>query len=149
MGDKEKPDWTTEEMQKGWQQVDPALRDRSGAQISGKTLGKILESVTDGIPVEKGLDGTIDIFRLPKQTQFVILVKDGVERVEAYDPALHGPLQDIRLMDTTPSQLLDQLQQSDDKAEVPASQQFASVRKGGASRTRWLSDDHPKPKKKQ
>lgn len=145
MGDEYERDWMTDEMQKGWPQVDPELRDQSGAQISGKTEGDIRESAAQGIPIERGLEGTIGIFRIPKQTEFVMEIEDGVQRIVRYDPARHGPLQDIRQMQTSPSELFNQIQQSDDREEIPASQQFSNVRKAGGSRTHWLSNDHPNP----
>ncbi|MEK7543901.1 MAG: hypothetical protein AAB557_03470 [Patescibacteria group bacterium] len=143
--DERAKDWQTTEMKRGWPQVDPEHRDQAGLQISGTSVGNIRESVVHGVPVDKGVLGSREIFRRPEETEFVMVIEHGDERMERYDPARHGPLQDIPRMETSPSELLNQLQQADDREEIPASQQFSNVRKRGASRTLWHPGDHPKP----
>jgi hypothetical protein len=113
--------------------------------ILGRCEGPILDSKHSKI--QKGKGATI--FSDPEQTQFVrVLLVDGNERMEVYNPEKHGEWDAIRDMEITPSQLLEQLM-GFGVEEVNEGQQFQRVRKtkGGASRDHWPVDHHPKTRK--
>ena len=135
------------DMWDGWPQIAFDLWDKPGIHIVGLCTGPIRDVGSRGAEVEQGVGGEHTIFPRPVQTQYVMVLKDGVPRMEVYDRTQHGPIGDIRLMETTPPELLEQLYGDGGTQKIPQGQTFANTRKGGASHTRWGPRHHPKPRR--
>ncbi len=135
-------DAATLEMEDGWPPVDPKLRDEPGAQIRGRSVGRIRNVAKKGATIELP-DGDVVEFPAPVQPQVVVKVENGVLLAERYDLKLHREAMDIPLMETTPVELQEQLFGDSGTQEVSEGQQFSNVRKAGASRKHWLPRHHP------
>ena len=102
---------------------------------------------TRDVEIESG-DDTV-LFRRTESTRFVrVILADGTEAMERYDPTRHGPWGDIPDTGMTPTQLLEDLYGFGDTG-VEQGQQFQRVRKssGGASKTNWPARRHPRVKR--
>ncbi|MBI5449109.1 hypothetical protein HY948_02215 [Candidatus Gottesmanbacteria bacterium] len=136
-----KADDATQNMLDGIPQIPVEWWDEPGMHIVGRCEGPTRDVASHGATVIHG--HTEVIFSATVQTQFVLIVEDGIPRIEAYKSESHGTWQDIPVMEISPAQLQEQLEQFGGDEEVSTGQQFSNVRKDGASRKHWPPNHHP------
>jgi hypothetical protein len=120
--------------------------DSAPAVVVGRIFGPPRDYGT--FPIQKGNDSAM-LFCVTKATQFVrVILLDGTEVMQRYNPDIHGEWEDIPEIGGTLPELEAQLEGfGDDK--IPHGQQFRRVRKapGGASRVQWPAGHFPSPRK--
>lgn len=129
-------------MQDGLPPVAEEFWDKPGAQIRGRSVGKIRNVADKGVTIERPI-GDTTVFPAPVQTQFVLVLEDGAIRMEEYDPERHGKIDDVPKMEVPPEVLLEQLYGDSGTKEISEGQQFSNERKKGASQKHWRADYHP------
>lgn len=135
-------DPATLDMQDGLPPVDEALWDRQGAQIRGRSVGKIQDVSDRGATFERPI-GDTTVFPVPIQPKLVVKLEDGVLLTEGYKLGLHKEEMDIPLMETTPVELEAQLFGDSGDRLVSEGQQLSNVRKKGIGRVKWHADYQP------
>jgi len=150
----------------GWRQMMPPEPDDVSAQDPDWIfLGELAQVSEDqlhepikrvlyrvGGPVRNTQDIHLDqyTFLRPKQTQFVLVeLQDGQRSFGRYNTTIHGAWEDIEDSGFTPSEFIQDIYLHGEK--FPAIiRKFLNERKktGGASKTHWHPDHHPRPRKR-
>lgn len=137
---KQETDWPDQILLADLPQVPEEQIDAPIEEIIGRCSGAIRD--TGEVTIERKQSSTI--FKRPKSTKFVRVIRHGAELMERWDPKKHGEWDKIPDTGITPTQLIEQLYGFGD-SEIEHGQQFQKIRKRRASKTRWPASRHPKP----
>jgi hypothetical protein len=123
-----------------WSQVLPEQLDVPVSMVVGRCEGDLRNVELYEL---SSVSGRVVGVCIPMVTQFVrVVLGDGTEAMEAYDPDRHGLWDDIPDIGLSPSELLEQLWGFGD-TQVEQGWQFQLARKGGASRVYCPTGHHP------
>lgn len=132
----------TRDMEDGWPQVAPELRDVEGVLKRGISEGGIRNVAKRGATIALA-SGEETVFPASVQTQIVVDLEQGVLGTRAYDLKTHGEMMDIPLMEATPAELEEQLFADGGDRMVTEGQLLRNKRKKGVSHKKWPAGYQP------
>lgn len=140
--DRNEKDWPDRILLASLPQVPDTELDAPIQEIIGRCEGKVRN--TGEVTLESQKEGIL--YKHPKGTKFVRVIRDGMEFMERWNFAVHGEWEAIPDTELTPTEMLYRIY-GFGETEIEHGQQFQRERKkrGGASKTDWKPRHYPKP----